>query len=50
MFSVNRKSHVIRHMMTPRFVVTPKSYAFEEILKMGLIDSIPQIEISWTSG
>ena len=38
MLSVDRKSHVIRHMMTPWAFGAPKSYAFGETLKMCLID------------
>ena len=39
--NVDGKSHIMRHVMIPWFLNTPKNYAFEETLKMCLIDSIP---------
>ena len=39
MLSVDGKSHVIYHVMTPWALGNSKSCAFGEILKMCLIDS-----------
>ena len=41
MLSVDRITHVIRHVMTPRVLGALKSCAFGETLKMCLIDTIP---------
>ena len=47
MFSVDWRSHVIHHMMTPWFVSAPKSYAIGKTLKMCLIDSTPWVRLNW---
>ena len=46
MLSIDRRSHVICHVMIPWFLGAPKSFAFGEIMNMGLIDSTPQVDLN----
>ena len=50
MFSVNRRSHVIRYVLTLQIFGTSRSCAFGKTVKMSSINSTPQIELSYIKG
>ena len=45
MLSVNRKSHMLDHMMVLRIFDAPKRCAFEGTLKKCSINSTPQVKL-----